>query len=133
MAQQKRIKVADRSEFGWATVDEYEQDTLADNEDDAKRLEKAEKAASVKSAKRKRTTGNQRNNWSKQPRSMEPVPGPARKVPTPQEWYRQPRQRIPGPCFHCMEMGHLKATCPKLNKQYPFELKISGPSNYVRM
>ena len=50
-ARQKQIKVADRSEFGWATVDEYEQDVLAENEDDAKRLEKAEKAASLKSAK----------------------------------------------------------------------------------
>ena len=43
MARQKRIKVANRSEFGWATVEEYEQDALTDNEDDAKRLEKAEK------------------------------------------------------------------------------------------
>ena len=50
-ARQKRIKVADQSEFGWATVDEYEQDTLAENEDDAKRLEKAEKVVSLKLAK----------------------------------------------------------------------------------
>ena len=62
-ARQKRIKVADRSEFGWATVDEYEQDALAENEDDAKHLEGAEKAASLKSAKWKRPTGNQRNSW----------------------------------------------------------------------
>ena len=61
-ARQKRIRVTDRSEFGWATVDEYEQDALAKNEDDAKRLEKAEKAASLKAAKRKRPTGNQRNS-----------------------------------------------------------------------
>ena len=46
-ARQKWIRVADRSEFGWATVDEYEQDALAENEDNAKRLEKAEKAARV--------------------------------------------------------------------------------------
>lgn len=30
-----------------------------------------------------------------------------------------------------MEMGHLKATCPKLNRQCPFELKANEPSNYV--
>ena len=47
-ARQKRIKVADRSEYGWATVDEYEQDQLAADEEDAKRLEKAEKAAGSK-------------------------------------------------------------------------------------
>lgn len=61
-ARQKQIKVADRLEFGWATVDEYEQDALAENEDNTKCLEKVEKAASLKSAKQKRTTGNQRNS-----------------------------------------------------------------------
>ena len=50
-ARQKRIKVADRSEFGWATVDEYKQDQLAADEEDAKRLEKAEKSAGSKAAK----------------------------------------------------------------------------------
>ena len=28
-------------------------------------------------------------------------------------------------------MGHLKATCPKLNRQYPFEHKAGEPSSYV--
>ena len=36
--RQKLIKVADRSEFGWATVEEYVADELADNSDDEKRL-----------------------------------------------------------------------------------------------
>lgn len=51
-ARQKRIKVVDCSEFGWATVDEYKQDQLAADEEDAKRLEKAEKSASSKAVKR---------------------------------------------------------------------------------
>ena len=50
----------------------------------------------------------------------------------PQQMYGQPpRQWIPAPCFHCLEIGHLKPTCPKLNKQYPFELKAREPSHYV--
>ena len=28
-------------------------------------------------------------------------------------------------------MGHLKATCPKLNEQYPFEWKAREPNHYV--
>ena len=100
-------------------------------EDDAKRLEKAEKAAILKAAKRKRPIGNQRNSWTRQPRSAEPAAGPSRKVPMPQPTYGQPRQRIPGPCFNCLEMGHLKATCPKLIKQYPFVQKAREPSHYV--
>ena len=32
-----------------------------------------------------------------------------------------PAVRVPGPCFHCLQMGCLKAHCPnKISKQYPF-------------
>ena len=40
--RQKHIKIADRSEYGWATVAEYEEDELAANSDDEKRLFRAE-------------------------------------------------------------------------------------------
>ena len=60
VARQKAIRIANRSEFGWATVDEYEEDELAENSDDEKRLYKAEmragrklKAAAAKNRKRK--------------------------------------------------------------------------------
>ena len=58
---QKLIKVADRSEFGWAVVAEYEADALATDADDERRLERAEKAAERKmAAKRKKlATGSQ--------------------------------------------------------------------------
>ena len=29
------------------------------------------------------------------------------------------KPRLPGPYFNCMEMGHLKAICPKLTRPYP--------------
>ena len=32
--RQKLIRIADRSEHGWATVEEYMEDELADNSDD---------------------------------------------------------------------------------------------------
>ena len=35
-ARQKAIRIADRSEYGWATVEEYEEDELAANSDDEK-------------------------------------------------------------------------------------------------
>ena len=37
-SRQKLMKIADRSECGWATVEEYVEDELADDSDDEKRL-----------------------------------------------------------------------------------------------
>ena len=34
--------------------------------------------------------------------------------------YRPPK--IPGPCFQCLKMGHLKVHCPDLAKPYPFDV-----------
>ena len=52
--REKLIKLADRLEAGWAFMEEYIEDDLANNSDDERRIEKAEKAAEQKLAKRKR-------------------------------------------------------------------------------
>ena len=46
--RQKLIKIADKSEFGCSTINEYVDDELADNEVDAKKIKKAEKRAADK-------------------------------------------------------------------------------------
>ena len=58
--RQKLIRMVDRSEHAWVTVEEYVEDELADNSDDEKRMQKAEfqsgkklKAAATKTAKRR--------------------------------------------------------------------------------
>ena len=43
--RQKHIKIADRSDLGWAVVAAYEDDELASNSDDEKRIYKAEREA----------------------------------------------------------------------------------------
>ena len=43
-ARQKQIKVADRSDFGWAVVEAYDSNELAKNSEDEKRLLRAEKS-----------------------------------------------------------------------------------------
>ena len=40
--RQKLIKIADRSEYGWATVDEYVEDELAEGEEDERHFFRAE-------------------------------------------------------------------------------------------
>ena len=46
--RQKLIKIADKSEFGWLAAREYDEDEIASNSDDDKRLKKAEKSAMTK-------------------------------------------------------------------------------------
>ena len=41
--RQKLIRIADRSEHGWATVEEYEEDELAEDSDDEKKLKQRHK------------------------------------------------------------------------------------------
>uniref|UniRef100_A0A1X7SK46 Uncharacterized protein n=1 Tax=Amphimedon queenslandica TaxID=400682 RepID=A0A1X7SK46_AMPQE len=50
---QKLIKMAERSENGWKVVKEYESDSLAENEEDEKRIAKAEKVAASAAIKKK--------------------------------------------------------------------------------
>ena len=50
----KAIKLADKSEFGWATVNECLSDELASDSDDEKRIYQAERRAETKVNKEKR-------------------------------------------------------------------------------
>ena len=53
---QKLIKIADRSDPGWAVVEEYTADELAADSDDEKRLDKAARSAEREAAKRRKHT-----------------------------------------------------------------------------
>ena len=68
------IRIVDRSEFGWATVQEYEDDELAENSDDEKKLFKSEIRANkkVKADKNKRKKNLPRRDW--RPRYQPPHP-----------------------------------------------------------
>ena len=79
---QKLIKIADRSELGWGVVAEYTADELAEDSDDKKRLEKAERAAEQKAARRKRA--KTATLPVKRPRP--PVSIPAGQPETRQQW-----------------------------------------------
>ena len=46
-SRQKIIKLADKSEFGWATVLEHVSDELAEDKANASKIKKAEKRAAV--------------------------------------------------------------------------------------
>ena len=46
--RQKLVKIADRSEYGWGVVAEYQADKLASGSDDERKFEKAERATEKK-------------------------------------------------------------------------------------
>ena len=140
LARQKLIRIADRSELGWQVVDAYEPDELASGDEDAKRLEKAEKVAEQKAERRRKkwTLKTARNRAMRRGSQFSRDPGiqqgPSKSYPSPGPVGQPPQmlRRIPGPCFNCLDMGHLKGSCPKLNKPYPLNpLKDEGVNCYV--
>jgi len=114
VTRQKFIKIADRSEFGWATVKYYQSNPLASDSNDEKDLGRAEKDA-WRDAERqagKRRCARQpvtskrprRSQWSEQGTSTNgegaPVMRPVRQAPASS-----------GPCWRCGAYGHLATSC----------------------
>ena len=135
--RQKHIKVADRSDYGWSTVQHYDLNPLASDSDDEKRLEKAEKEA--EHAANKCLKGGNANarkrarNWSEGPtqnnRKEPPMAtnssgtGPAPLIP--------PRPRAVGPCYRCAAWGHLAPNYPAKEKAYPFCQSLVSKADLV--
>ena len=118
--RQKLIKIAHRSANGWGVVTEYTADELADDSDDEKHLEKAEKAAERKAVLQKRKCPQPTAaKHPPLPLWLQPQYGVGYHSPLPQQQLgpstsvgiRSPAppllQRAMGPCFACGEMGHL--------------------------
>ena len=122
----KLIRIADRSEYGWATVAEYEEDELADDSDDEKKLFKAEARAGRKKRLAKGKTPVKKNFkksgvwWQKNMNYYNAVNTPclggqvtSGSGASASSTIQQPQSASQlGPCFVCGKMGHFKKACP---------------------
>ena len=132
VSRQKAIRIADRSEYGWATVEEYEEDELAANSDDEKRLFRAEMRAGRKckaaAAKGKKKREFLRKDWrSRAQLQLSSAAGDSSSPPNQQSSSSSGRS-IPivqglGPCFLCGRMGHFRKSYPLLQSNSSSSLK----------
>lgn len=95
----KLIRMADRSEYGWAVVAEYESDELAMDSDDEKRISRAEKEAEKKWLRKRKRQIDDRVDST--------------RATQPCATYNVGATLRAGPCYGCGEWGHLKRTCPR--------------------
>ena len=119
--RQKMSNFADRLEAGWAVV-EYEDDALASNSEDEKRMEKAVREADRKVAKKhklrdSKEAARKEAAWHELPPAFATTKPPfapkitAGMVPKPL-----------GTCFHCGLLGHFRRKCPKALTSVPYPL-----------
>ena len=121
--RQKHILLADKSEYGWSTVEEYKQHDLADDSEDEKRIYSAERRVrAVRSSRKKKrpsvmaptkrssplrgsvlSSSSQSQNQSYQPATANSG--------------FLPRRPNTGTCFACGKTGHWRACCPAMAKQ----------------
>ena len=135
--RQKLILLADKSEFGWKTVEEYTQHELADDEADGKKIRRAEERAekalksttSKKSAKRSSSVSRtSTSHFGQQNFRSYSTFGSLRNQSDRMSLPRSPAfPSRSGNCFACGKFGHWRSECPlpPLTDDYWSTTKVS--------
>ena len=108
----KLIRIADQEEGGWETVRAYERSSLADDEDDDRRIKDAVATAKRKLSEKSKSMGKrQRLNLhrSESPSNhYEDTFGPSNQFAETSQYLADPGDL----CFRCGAPGHWSNDCP---------------------
>ena len=111
--RQKHVLLADQSLSGWAVVQQYRKHDLAENSDDEKKILKAETRAKTKISEMKKKQRPKNKNVGYPAPST--VPNSSEQNPVPPQ---QPQTLVRGPCFACGKFGHLRSSCPMVQRSH---------------
>ena len=117
--RQKLILLADKSQYGWKTVLEYKHHDLADDEEDEKKIYRAESRAARSTKRFTSRPMRQRSNVTSTSTtaqfSASQMPNLFSRV-NPQ---LSSLRSASGLCFACGKTGHWRASCPNLRFNVP--------------
>ena len=116
--------MADESELGWKVVDEYLQSEIASDEEDQKKIHRAQARARVKARSER---GKRNRRWF----PYRPKSATATETTTYQSQQgqiQQQQQKRPGLCFTCGQAGHWKIDCPTSKRNFKLS-EYSFPFN----
>ena len=135
----KLIRLADKSDAGWAAVDEYLLDELASDIEDEKRIRSAQTRAAAKKKKNK-SLRPRPYNYRRQNAAETPPNPDSRNNYSFRRYNQQYRYQYsfgrggsgPRPsdeCFGCHQKGHWRRNCQNdANKQTTAQIKIWRPA-----
>ena len=118
----KLIRIADKSEFGWKTVNQYEADELASNSEDDKRIYRSKRRADKKhKEKKKKKSPPVRSSFSSTSTLSAAYPIPSLVS------NRGLLRSSLGLRFACGKFGHLQTKCPQRAVFQPTSLDVAKP------
>ena len=107
----KYIKMADNSDYGWKTVEEYMSDEVASDSADDRRIKRAEAAAAKKVQKKREESSNKRR------RDYYPSSSGRYSSDNNRQFFRggeRKRFKYDDRCYACGLTGHWRIRCPEI-------------------